>query len=387
MTQSTSRWTPVAVVLGFFLVMGSLEAFSFYVALVRAGRAVSLPQILAGTMPSLVMQVALAWPVGLLSRWARLGPGTWPVRLPIHALGAFLFAGIVTFGAILIIKQLGLLVTRDPLADVVVRNFVAFAANQLAVYGALVGVFHALDYLRESEQRERERARLAASLADARLNALRSQLSPHFFFNTLNAISTFALQGRREHVGDMVGALGDLMRASLDERLPHEVPLWRELGLLDLYLDIQRVRFADWLRIEREVQPEALDVLVPSLMLQPLVENVIEHGGSGGEDRTVVRIRCALDGGDLAIDIENPTPEDATARGGGLGMGVGLRNTKERLEQLHPGAHTFRFGAVAGRGFVTAVRLRAHHAAPSPTPGPVASPEHGMRAAPSEARS
>lgn len=387
MTQPNSKWTPVAVVLGFFLVMGSLEALSFYVATVRSGRPMTAWALATAICPSLVIQIALAWPVSVLSRRARLGPGTWHRSLPIHIVGALVFAGIVTVWAVLVVRELGLLVSKDPLSDIFFRNFIAIAANQIAVYGSLVGVFHALEYLRESEQRERERARLELNLADARLNALRSQLSPHFFFNTLNAISTFALQGRREHVGDMVGALGELMRASLDERLPHEVPLWRELELLDLYLDIQRVRFADWLRIEREVQPEALDVLVPSLMLQPLVENVIEHGGSSGDDPTVVRIRCRLEGADLAIDIENPTSEDADAPGGGLGMGVGLRNTKERLEQLHPGEHSFRFGAVPGGGFVTAVRLRARHATPSAAPDPAEGAVRPMRVVPSEAPS
>jgi sensor histidine kinase YesM len=387
MTKPSSRWTPIAVVLGFFLVMGSLEALSLYVATVRSGRPVSWLRIFTGTFPSLLIQLALAWPVGVLSRRARLGPGTWLKRLPIHVVGAFLFAAIVAFGSVVIFKQLGRLASSDPLPIVAVRTFVAFAANQLAIYGALVGVFHALDYLRESEQRERERARLADSLAEARLNALRSQLSPHFFFNTLNAISTFALQGRREHVGDMVGALGDLMRASLDERLPHQVPLSRELELLALYLDIQRVRFADWLRIERTVQPEALEVLVPSLMLQPLVENVIEHGGSGGEGPTVVRIDCSIDGDALRIEIGNPARASAEGRGGGLGLGVGLRNTGERLEQLHPGEHDFRFGEASGGGFVTVVVIPARRAPATAAPADPARPTFASRMAPTEVRS
>src|SRR4029079_7101845 len=102
-----------------------------------------------------------------------------------------------------------------------------------------------------------ENARVAAGLAAARLDALRSQLRPHFFFNTLNAISSLALQRRPNDLVKMVGALGDLVRSTLDEDLPHEIPLERELGLLDLYLHIQRVRFEDWLRVDQEIDADA----------------------------------------------------------------------------------------------------------------------------------
>jgi two-component system sensor histidine kinase AlgZ len=183
----------------------------------------------------------------------------------------------------------------------------------------------------------------------------------------LNAISTFSLQGRPEQVAEMVGALGELMRASLDEQLPHEVPLRRELELLGLYLDIQRVRFQDWLRIEERVDPGACEVLVPSLILQPLVENAIEHGGPDVDGLHRVRIGCALERGALRIEIANPESAGeppAHARAGG---GVGLRNTRERLEQLYPGEHDFRCGAVAGRGFVTAVRIPVRGAVAPPT--------------------
>jgi hypothetical protein len=363
MTKPSPQRTAIFVVLGFFLVLGSLEALSLIVATARAGRPLSVPRLLQGTLPSWIIQLALAWPLRWLSRRARLGPGTWLKRLPVHAFGAFLFVSLTVLGTVLIFKWLGRL-GDDSLQTVAVRSFFAFLANQVAIYGAMVGVFHALDYLQEPEQRERERARLAASLTETRLNALRSQLSPHFFFNTLNAISTFALQGRPDQVGDMVGALGDLMRASLDDRLPHQVPLRRELELLDLYLDIQRVRFADWLRVEQEVAADATDVLVPSLMLQPLVENAIEHGGSGADGQNLVRIRCRMDRDALAIEIENPRPATNGGSSDELRLGVGLRNTKERLEQLYPGQHEFRFGTVPGRGFVTAVRIPARREAP-----------------------
>ena len=366
MSRPIPRWTTIVVVLGFFLLLGSIEGLSLYAATVRAKLPYTLWRVVSGSIPSLTMQLALTWPVAVLSSRLRLEPGRWARRLPVHALAALLFAVIVVIGTVLIFDAMGRL-QGEPVRAVAVRMFFSTLANQIVIYAMLLGIFHAIDYLNESEQRERERARLEASLAESRLQALRSQLSPHFFFNTLNAISTFALQGRPERVGDMVGALGDLMRASLDDRLSHEVPLRRELELLDLYLEIQRVRFADWLRVEQQIDADALDVLVPSLVLQPLVENAIAHGGQDERDLNVVRIACRLAPEDtLVLTIENRASDTAVPSTNGLRMGVGLRNTRERLEQLHPGRHGFEFGRVDGRGFVTVIRLPARRATPAP---------------------
>ncbi|NOT34919.1 MAG: histidine kinase [Candidatus Eisenbacteria bacterium] len=362
MRRLDSKWTPVAAVLAFFFVIGSLEALSLYVADARVGRTVTLGSMLKGTLPSWIVQLSIAWPVGWLSRHARLGPDTWLRRLPLHLLGAFLFSAITVIGTVLIFKWTGQL-GQQPMLVTVQRSFFAFLANQVAMYGAMVGMFHALDYLQESEQRERERARLAASLTEARLNALRSQLSPHFFFNTLNAISTFSLQGRPGQVTEMVGALGDLVRASLDDQLPHQVPLKRELELLDLYLDIQRVRFADWLRVELDIEPRAVEMLVPSLVLQPLIENAIEHGGQSPDGLNHVRLRVGLEGEALLIEITNPLADLAPARPERPRLGVGLRNTRERLEQLYPGEHAFRSEAAPGHEYVTTIRIPARRAA------------------------
>lgn len=368
MSKRSSEWIPIAIVFAFFMLIGVLEALSLNYLRLRAGRPTTLMDILSGTLPSWLLQVSLIWPVRAVSRRVRIGPATWPWAIPVHALTGSLFVVVTVLGSVLIFKWFGQLGDRS-VAALFPSYLIQFMANQFAIYGVMVGIFHALDYLREAEQRERERALLAVSLTEARLNALRSQLSPHFFFNTLNAISTFALQGRPERVAEMVGALGDLVRASLDERLPHEVPLGRELELLDLYLDIQRVRFEDWLIVEREVAPEALDVLVPSLMLQPLIENAIEHGGQDASGTNRVRIRCMLEGGRLAIEVRNAPAADPAAAATVRRRGVGLRNTAERLEQLHPGRHELRFGPEAGGGFLTELRIPVRREPPA-VPGP-----------------
>jgi hypothetical protein len=357
MTKLEGRWTPYLVVLGLVFVLCAIEGTTLVVETLRAGRPVLFWRVVTGSLTSWFFVVLLLPAVRFLSRRARIGPATWRSALPVHLLAGIVFAVVTMTATALVFKALG----RHPdlaVPQLIFEYVISFTASQIAIYGAITGLFHAFDYLAESEQRERERARLAVSLAESRLNALRSQLRPHFFFNTLNAISTFALVGRPKQVGDMVGALGELVRASLDEKLPHEIPLRRELELLELYLGIQRVRFADWLRIDRAIDPGACDVLVPSLMMQPLVENAIEHGGS--EAGNVVEIRCRLDGPALVIEIVSP--DEAAQDFAPAEVGVGLGNTRARLEQLHPGAHEFRYGAVAGRGFVTALRIPARTA-------------------------
>ena len=147
------------------------------------------------------------------------------------------------------------------------------------------------------------------------------------------------------------------MRSTLDEDLPHEIPLARELGLLDLYLHIQRVRFEDWLRIDQEIAGDVRDLLVPSLVLQPLVENAIEHGAQDEAGRAHVVIRARREGGELILEVENlrdPGGSAAAARDG-----TGLRNTRSRLQHLHPGRHAMDAGPVASRGWLARIRIPA----------------------------
>jgi len=315
-----------------------------------------------GTFPSWLLTILLAWPVRWLSQRARIGARTWMIGLPVHIVGAAVFSVGLLFGSAAIfvamglvrgtVLQTGLFFVRESLAD------------EVAIYCAMVAAFHALDFSRESAERERERERLLASLTEAQLSTLRSQLRPHFFFNTLNAISSLALERRPEDLVDMVGALGDLVRSSLDADLPHEVPLSRELDLLDLYLKIQRVRFEDWLRVEMRIDPGAADILVPSLVLQPLVENAIEHGTQDGDGLSRVTVRCRREGADLLLEIEN---RFVATRGdtNGSRLGTGLHNTRSRLECLYPGRYVMRGERTADDGFVVTIRIPAR-SAPAP---------------------
>jgi LytS/YehU family sensor histidine kinase len=185
---------------------------------------------------------------------------------------------------------------------------------------------------------EEQKARLLASEATAReaqLQALRYQLQPHFLFNTLNAISSLVVSRQPELATEMIAKLAGLLRSSLSFPEAHAVPLREELALTEEYLSIEQVRFGPRLAVTFSVSPEAYEAQVPRFLLQPLVENAIRHGISrcagGGE----LIIRASKVEGHLQIQIENDRAEGYAGSPAEEGHGLGLANTKTRLEKLY----------------------------------------------------
>nr|WP_274622418.1 histidine kinase [Myxococcus fulvus] len=198
-------------------------------------------------------------------------------------------------------------------------------------------------------------SQLEAQLAQAQLQLLRSQLQPHFLFNTLHAIS--ALMHRDVESADrMVGQLSELLRASLERDGRHEVPLSEELELLSPYLDIERTRFSDRLQVDVDVAEDARDALVPSLLLQPLVENAIRHGIAPrrGPGKVWVRVRRA--GARLAVEVEDDGVGPPAGRTE-LEEGIGLGATRARLERLHGAEQSVTWKARAPSGFLLSLSL------------------------------
>jgi len=201
--------------------------------------------------------------------------------------------------------------------------------SDVVVYLAGICVMQAIDFYARFRERETQAARLEASLAQARLEALQLQLHPHFLFNTLHSIGGLVRQGRGETALEMLNGLGELLRSSLAEQST-EVPLRRELELTDRYLQIHQVRFSDRLTVTVEVDEEARGARVPPLLLQPLVENAIQHGIARDPGPGRLQIRARREGGRLLIDVFNSGAGVERDR-----RGVGLRNTEERLRRLY----------------------------------------------------
>lgn len=202
-----------------------------------------------------------------------------------------------------------------------------------AIYWMLASLCHTAAYLRQSRAREREAIELESRLNQAKLQALRTQLQPHFLFNSLNAISSL-VHTNPDAADDMIGNLSQLLRLSLDTE-DQEIPLKKELEVLDLYLNIEKVRFGDRLRIEKAINPPALEAQVPSLILQPLVENAVRHGIERQIKPGTVRISARREGERLILTVTNDGPSMDDSAAASERKGIGLSNTRARLQELY----------------------------------------------------
>lgn len=225
----------------------------------------------------------------------------------------------------------------------------------LLTYWAIVAAVQYAEQQRLARERELRAARLQAELARAQVEALRMQIHPHFLFNTLNAIAGL-MREDVEAADTMLAQLSELLRGTLQTEGVQEVPLGDEMRLLRAYLAIQQTRHGDRLRIETDVPAECEQQLVPTLILQPLVENAIRHGFSETPGPGTVSIRASALNGRLRIDItdEGAGPPDP------LREGYGLRNTRSRLRALYGDAAALSVAARAPRGTLARLDLPLH---------------------------
>jgi len=211
--------------------------------------------------------------------------------------------------------------------------------SDLLVYGAVIGVCYAFDYYRKYREREFLATQLEAQLAQAQLESLRTQLHPHFLFNTLNGVVGLVRDNKNEAAVNMLVGLSDLLRHALEHSTQQEVELKEEIDFLELYLNIQQMRFSDRLQIKLDIDPNTTGALVPSLILQPLAENALRHGIGRSVASGLVGISSHLENGSLKLTVfDNGAglPENWQLKSGG---GIGLANTAARLEQLYGENH------------------------------------------------
>jgi two-component system, LytTR family, sensor kinase len=207
-----------------------------------------------------------------------------------------------------------------------------------------------------SLQLERRRAARAEALAQsARLQALQSQLEPHFLFNTLNGISSLVIEGRSEAATTMIARLSDFLRLALQTSQTPQITLAQEMTFVGHYLDIQKIRFGERLRFRIDLAPEALSALVPTLLLQPLVENAVRHGILARADGGLVIITVAIRAAMLRLRVEDDGP--GLGRTSASSTGVGLSNTATRLSELYGDQATFTIGRGAHGGVAVDIAI------------------------------
>ncbi len=226
-------------------------------------------------------------------------------------------------------------------------------------FWCLLGIVLAVEYYGRVRAQELHAAQLNAQLADARLEALAAQLHPHFLFNTLQGIST--LIHRDPAAADaMLAQVSELLRRTLRRGGSHEIPLREELELLRLYLGIVERRFADRLTVTIEIDPGLDAALVPHFILQPLVENALNHGVARQAGAGEVRISARRTGENLELVVTDDGPAQADAPGVPASVGIGLSNTRRRLAQLYGKDQVLEAGARPEGGFSVTVRLPWH---------------------------
>ena len=225
---------------------------------------------------------------------------------------------------------------------------------EMMTYWALVAFVNALDYHRESQERELVGVQLQAQLAEAQLEALQRQLHPHFLFNTLNTIS--ALMHRDVHAADeMLVQLSDLLRLTLDRVGTQQVSLKDEVDFLRKYLEIEQTRFGDRLQVNIDVEPEVLDAPVPNLILQPLVENALRHGVGPRVGKGRIDVSARQSGDVLTLTVQDNGVGLSPDKLDAFHSGVGLSNTRSRLENLYGDRHRFDFQTPAGGGLLVTI--------------------------------
>jgi two-component system LytT family sensor kinase len=305
----------------------------------------------------------LFFPIRRLVRRLPLASPRWPRRLPVYLLA------VLVFGAAATTLMWGLRSILFPLAGlgaydygVMPLRYLMELPLQVVWIGLVVAGVHAYAALEAARARELRAARLESSLARSQLRNLRLQLQPHFLFNALHTISA-AMYDDPAAADEMLDQLAELLRASLRTAQSDEVPLGEELALLDRYLAIQRARFGDRLDVSIQVEPGAGSLLVPSLLLQPLVENAIRHGNAERAGRGAIAVRARQEDGSLLLEVEDDGPGGASPGTAGFEpaalapRGLGLSATAERLQLLYGDAQTFSAGHGPAGGFLVRVSL------------------------------
>src|SRR5271157_1013761 len=223
-------------------------------------------------------------------------------------------------------------------------------------YVPIVLIAHAVSYYRRFRDRELHSAKLEMQLARSHLQTLKSHLQPHFLFNTMHSISALMLTDVRA-ADKMMTRLSDLLRMSLESSGIQITGLNRELEFVASYLEIEKVRFAERLNVVLDIAEDTLDAQVPSLLLQPLVENAIRHGISRLSSGGVIWITANRDGSDLCLRVRDNGPGLVTAANAPSGTGLGLHTTRERLQTLYGNEQSFEIHNAPGGGAEVCVRI------------------------------
>lgn len=259
----------------------------------------------------------------------------WPMIVFLH-IGLGTLISMVHLGMLYILIPLGMnmnLITIEGHYDLPTLAYRWLGSN-IYIYIALAGFLHFFYFYRQNRERELKTSQLETQMARIQLQSLKTQLHPHFLFNSLNTISAYVKKNPDTAI-KMTARLSDLLRLTLETKTQLEIPLEEELKIVNNYLEIEKLRFADRLEVTLDIAPDVVGAHVPAVLLQPLAENAVRHGISHNIDKGAIKISAHKKDGKLELRVEDDGPGMKENIEVEMSKGIGLKNIRERLNKLY----------------------------------------------------
>jgi two-component system, LytTR family, sensor kinase len=358
---SLSRW---GLILAVCLLIGVTFAVQGYIYANQKGYPLTLYDSFLEQIPFWVIWGFLAPLIFRFVQRVPLDRGRWIKGVLIHIPGAIVFSILHLISYLIV---LAIFRERDLMENSTSLNSLFTLISRLNFgmriwsYLMLTAFAYAAEFYQRYQQGTVRTSQLETQLAQAQLQALKMQLHPHFLFNTLNSISAL-LRKNADAADTMIARLGDFLRLTLRSSGTQEVTVEQEIEFLKCYLDIERIRFQDRLTVEINIAPEVVQAKVPNLILQPVVENAIRHGIATHNDAGRIEINASSNNSWLEVSVSDNGPGLPKKLNGDTDIkeGVGLKNTRSRLDQLYGSRYNFELVDVAGGGLEVKLRIPLH---------------------------
>ena len=354
-----NRWIRAAAIAGGWAFLGFVLSLELYFNS-RAGMkegTVDFWQLAIPQFARAAMWASLAPLILRLREKMPLNYGHWVGGVTFHLVLSFTVMAVYYLGRI---YSYYLFWPEEKSADgfwrVATTGFYGRNIIDMAYYWGVLAFGYSLEIYQKYKNEELRSAQLEARLIETELKALREQLRPHFLFNTMNTIAVLVREQKNDAAVTLIARLSTLLRMSLDQNRAHEVTLREELDFLERYVEIQKVRFSDRLEVNIAVDPAALTVSIPNLLLQPIVENAILHGIAPKTTPGRVDVLAHVEGNGLHLEVRDDGVGLPSATHPGK-TGIGLANTRARLEKIYGANHRLTLTSEPGRGVTVHIEL------------------------------
>lgn len=355
-TRPASRWL---LLVASWTLFGFFMAGQWYIQSSRAGNPVAWSLVLRTELLYALVWLALT-PLILWLAWRYpFRAGQWVSVGLLHLAGSVAFAFLHRFLLNTLVQVVEMTPNHAFSWNEILASLFRYFDYGIMIYWILLLFRQATEYYRQAQQQALQKSQLESQLNLAQLRALKMQLHPHFLFNTLNGISVLVRKDP-DAACSMIARLADLLRMTLDNTGAQEVPLEQELKTLACYLEIEQMRFADRLSVSLDIPDETRGALVPNLVLQPIVENAILHGVAKQRGPSTIAIRSERRNGALVLRVEDTGPGLAAEED--VREGIGIGNTRSRLERLYGKDFTFVVENSARAGAVATITIPFHTA-------------------------